>query len=67
MTEQDVLLHREIARRAYELWEQRGRPGGSSEVDWLAAEKAVRHHLSLDLQVDTLDVAGIKPGTEEPI
>jgi Protein of unknown function (DUF2934) len=28
-----------IAARAYELWVQRGRPIGSPEVDWDAAEK----------------------------
>ena len=28
-----------IAARAYELWVQRGRPIGSPEVDWTAAEK----------------------------
>lgn len=30
-----------IARLAHKLWEQRGRPLGSPEVDWLAAEHAV--------------------------
>ena len=29
------------AKLAYQLWEQRGRPFGSPEVDWLAAEKAL--------------------------
>ena len=28
-----------IAARAYELWLRRGRPIGSSEIDWAAAEK----------------------------
>lgn len=27
------------AKLAYQLWEQRGRPFGSPEVDWFAAEK----------------------------
>jgi hypothetical protein len=27
----------EIRRKAYELWERRGRPLGSPEVDWLQA------------------------------
>ena len=37
--------HEEIARLAYELWERRGRPLGSPEIDWSAAESAfgVRH------------------------
>ncbi len=29
------------ARLAYEYWERRGRPLGSPEVDWFAAEKAL--------------------------
>jgi hypothetical protein len=29
------------ARLAYDLWVQRGRPLGSPEVDWFAAEKAM--------------------------
>src|ERR1700679_3223019 len=30
-----------IAKLAYKLWEQRGRPFGSPDVDWFAAEQAV--------------------------
>ena len=33
--------HEFVAKLAYKLWEDRGRPLGSPEVDWLAAEKAV--------------------------
>ncbi len=33
--------HREIANLAYELWERRGRPLGSPEIDWHAAECAL--------------------------
>ncbi len=33
--------HEEIARLAYELWERRGRPLGSPEIDWYAAETAL--------------------------
>ena len=29
----------DIARLAYSLWEERGRPEGSSEIDWLRAEQ----------------------------
>ena len=67
MTNWEELLHDEIAKRAHELWEQTGRPVGSSERDWLVPERAVRHHLSLDSDPNTLDVAGIRTGTEEPI
>jgi len=33
--------HDEIARLAYELWERRGHPLGSPEIDWHAAERAL--------------------------
>lgn len=32
-------VHEITTKLAYQLWEQRGRPFGSSEVDWFAAEK----------------------------
>jgi len=33
--------HQEIARLAYELWERRGRPLSSPEIDWYTAERAL--------------------------
>ena len=30
-----------VENLAYKLWEQRGRPLGSPDVDWFAAERAV--------------------------
>ncbi len=33
--------HDVTTKLAYQLWEQRGRPFGSPEVDWFAAEKAL--------------------------
>ena len=36
-------LHEEIAQRAYELLEQRGRPNGSREEDWFRAESELSH------------------------
>jgi len=35
----DVMMDKRIAERAYYLWERRGRPIGTSEVDWYRAEK----------------------------
>ena len=34
--------HNEIAARAHEIWESRGRPEGSSEEDWFQAAKELR-------------------------
>jgi Protein of unknown function (DUF2934) len=44
--EASVLPNREvqqsdIAALAYSLWEKRGRPEGSAEVDWIEAERTV--------------------------
>jgi hypothetical protein len=33
--------HEFVAKLAYKLWEERGRPFGSSEVDWFGAEQTV--------------------------
>ena len=33
------LQHARIATRAHDLWELRGRPDGSPEIDWYEAEK----------------------------
>jgi hypothetical protein len=33
--------HEFVAKLAYQLWEKRGRPIGSPEVDWFAAELSV--------------------------
>jgi hypothetical protein len=37
--------HELVQKLAYQYWENRGRPLGSPEIDWLAAEKAVRSYL----------------------
>jgi hypothetical protein len=38
--------HDQIAARAYEIWQSRGRPEGSAEEDWFQAAKELRagHH-----------------------
>jgi len=38
--------HELVAKLAYEHWEARGRPPGSPEVDWFAAEEALYNWLS---------------------
>jgi hypothetical protein len=34
--------HEQIAARAYQLWEARGRPGGADWENWFEAERALR-------------------------
>ena len=38
----NVYGHDEVAKLAYEFWERRGRPLGSPEIDWYAAESTLR-------------------------
>lgn len=40
--ESSGLSREEIARRAYQLWEERGSPHGSPEEDWYRAEHQLR-------------------------
>lgn len=40
---QDVPMREQIARRAYEIYEQRGREDGRDMEDWLAAEGELRN------------------------
>lgn len=37
--------HEDIARRAYQLYEARGREHGQDQEDWFQAEREVRHFL----------------------
>jgi Protein of unknown function (DUF2934) len=37
--------HELVQELAYQHWEQRGSPLGSPEIDWFAAEKAMRAYL----------------------
>lgn len=37
----DVPSHEQIAKLAYQFWEERGRPEGSADEDWLRAERQI--------------------------
>ncbi len=50
--------HELMQKLAYEHWEKRGRPLDSPEIDWLAAEEAVRSYLS---------ASGIEIGPDESL
>ena len=36
--------HQEIEKRAYRLWEERGRPMGTPEADWFRAKRELIQH-----------------------
>ena len=38
------MFRAQIEKLAYQFWEERGRPLGSSEEDWFRAERELRHH-----------------------
>ncbi len=40
-----ALNQEEVARLAYQFWEERGCPFGSSEIDWLRAEQELQARL----------------------
>lgn len=42
-TEASDIFHAQIEKLAYQFWEERGRPLGSSEEDWFQAERELRH------------------------
>jgi hypothetical protein len=46
-TRNDNIEH-EIRRRAYELWEQYGRPEGGEEEFWFKAEREIKEAKGLD-------------------
>ena len=43
---QEPAWEERVRQRAFELWEQRGRPIGSSEVDWFRAENEIDAELN---------------------
>ena len=45
ITSDEPLSHEEVAHLAYELWQARGCPEGSSEIDWLHAEQELRSRI----------------------
>jgi hypothetical protein len=56
------ILHEEIARRAKQLWQERGEPSGSDESIWLEAES------QLQAEAESRPVAGTesRPYADEP-
>jgi hypothetical protein len=46
--------HSRIANLAYSYWQARGRPFGSSDVDWFKAEARLGYHPARDLPLWSL-------------
>jgi DUF2934 family protein len=65
MTPDEASLHDIIAKRAYELWEERGCPIGSPHQDWDRAEKEIRHHLSLDNEAGDFTITDVRLVADE--
>ena len=45
------IRHAQIEKLAYQFWEERGRPLGSSEEDWFRAERELVHELGPSVSV----------------
>jgi hypothetical protein len=60
-------LNKMIEKLAYDRWEKRGRPSGSGREDWLAAEKELRHHFSIDDKVPETYLADAPEPDELPL
>jgi hypothetical protein len=44
-----LFLHTHIAKRAYDIYEERGRVGGYDVEDWLTAEEEIEFKLTAGL------------------
>ena len=53
--------HEATERLAYDLWVQRGRPFGSPELDWFAAEKALHALHENDARTFYLSAFAMEP------
>ena len=42
----EATFHAETEKLAYQLWEERGRPLGSSKEDWFQAEQQLQHYFN---------------------
>jgi hypothetical protein len=55
----------DVAKRAYELWEEAGKPEGRETEHWLQAENEVRHRRgSKDNSRRAVQTAGTQPANE---
>ena len=53
-----ALNSEEVARLAYQFWEERGCPFGSPEIDWSKAEQELQAHF------ETAEPPGERPASE---
>ncbi len=48
-TEDTDMIHKRIAQRAYQIWEERGRPAGTEHENWIKAEREVEGEQEAEL------------------
>lgn len=58
-SEPTVLLHDEIAKRAYEIYLERNGAPGSADDDWLCAEEELRNREREMTKVDFIPTAPV--------
>ena len=54
-------LDDQTRKLAYEYWERRGRPFGSPEIDWYAAEKALAQSRGRSIETFSLSSLQMEP------
>jgi hypothetical protein len=60
--------HEFVAKLAYKFWEERGRPLGSPEVDWFAAERAMYAIVTgFGFDCSLSEYATTRSGTDLPV
>jgi len=64
LAKQPVDLNSRIAKRAYELYEQRGRRDGQADQDWLKAEREVKAEPKPDAKAEAKPEAKAEPEPE---
>ncbi|HXF41198.1 MAG TPA: DUF2934 domain-containing protein [Blastocatellia bacterium] len=69
MNRYSSMFHNEIEKLAYQFWEERGKPLGSSEEDWFRAERELLREFgpSFSFLSDTPIALPFASFTMEPI
>ena len=58
-TETESMIHKRVSERAYQLWEERGRPEGSSEQDWYLAQREIEGPGTAEVEPEFIFTAAV--------